>query len=295
MSVAVLVPFRPDGGWRDRVLAFVHARYNREHPTWPIILGACSGTDRSVGALNDWSKGEAVADARSRTSATVLVIADADSFMDARRLDDAVTTVQQTGRWVTPYETVRRLNEQATRHLLTAGGEPLGFDRQRDAARDEYHGYAAGGIVVLPAEVYDDCPLDPRFHGWGGEDESWGYALTTLHREPVVQAGHLWHLWHPHPLPGARFPVNPATISRLRAYQEANEVPRMMRALVRGEVAPPPVQLDKPVRFRSAFGTVRAAKRNVTFHRGELETTDPDVVEVLRSMPGVEAVTDERV
>ena len=93
-------------------------------------------------------------------------------------------------------------------------------------------------MTVLRAEVFDGCPMDPRFLGWGGEDAAWGQALRRLYGPPAQFDGALTHLWHVHQV--ARIvggtiykPELPAASDLLirygRAYAEGEPA---MRALV---------------------------------------------------------------
>lgn len=136
-----------------------------------------------------WRKGVAVADALTRTDADVLVVSDADVVCDD--LPDAIAAVVAGAAWAVPHTRVRRLTTAATDQVL-AGAIPHGPLEERP-----YRGILGGGIVVLPRDVYVEAPIDPRFVGWGQEDESWGLALSNRYGWPVRGSGDLWHLWHP--------------------------------------------------------------------------------------------------
>lgn len=292
MSVAVLVPLGVDpDGWRSAAFEFLTARYQRDHPDWPVSVGTASAGG-PAGAPG-WSKGAALRQARENVRADVLIVADADCLVPDAQLSAAVHAVLAGASWSVPYVHVRRLKPEPTRQLLHTGGIPTGLLRATPDGildRDEYVGVRGGGIVVLRSDVYDACPLDPRFRGWGGEDESWGLALTTLYGPSLDVEGSVWHLWHPHAVPGARGPLYPPSVELLRAYQSAAENPRLVRALVAGQVPDPPVPLDPPRRYRASTRVVRAARRNVYFNGQVAEVTDPDVAEVLDRTVGVTRV-----
>jgi hypothetical protein len=62
-----------------------------------------------------------------------------------------------------------------------------------------YVGPMGGGIVVLRRDDYEAVGgIDPRFRGWGGEDISFGWALSVLVGVGHRLDGDLWHLYHPH-------------------------------------------------------------------------------------------------
>jgi glycosyl transferase family 2 len=188
MSVSVVVPFRPDGGDRDRAWDWLRRRYAALHPSWEVVEGHCDGA---------WSKGRAVADALQRASGDVLIVADADSFVSHDVLVRAAELARESP-WVMPHRTVHRLTPAATRYVLA---QDPAENPNPSLRRREHVPPVGGGIVVAASPAVTTVPLDPRFEGWGGEDISWGRALDTLIGPHAQLDGTLWHLWH---LPGRR-------------------------------------------------------------------------------------------
>jgi hypothetical protein len=187
-GVAVLVPWAGSCAHRVAAWGYVHSWYERNHPTWKIIRGhGRSGAQ--------WCKAQAVADALSRTRADVLVVADADVI--APDIGRAVREVTEGSPWAIPHDKLHRLTEEATRQVLR-GADPQAVCAARTSlTQAPYRGYAGGGITVVRRHVYGSTPLDPRFLGWGQEDESWATALTLMHGQPWRSTGPMWHLWHP--------------------------------------------------------------------------------------------------
>jgi hypothetical protein len=213
-SVAVLVPWAGACPYRTVAFSYVRSWYAEHHPDWQICVGEAT-------AGPQWCKAEAVRNAVRQTSADVLIVADADCF--APRVGEAVQAVEQSYAWAMPHYTVHRLTNHATKQLVEAGQEPSQFPRNvRYYAQMPYTGYAGGGIAVLKREAYAECPLDPRFIGWGQEDESWAIGLKSLYGAPWrPQRGPLWHLWHPPQRRSSRS-VGSASSGQLRsAYRQA--------------------------------------------------------------------------
>lgn len=183
-AASVLVPYRPDGGYRDRAWQWVHRWWATAYPRWQVVEGRPPP--------GPWCKALAVRDALARADHDLLVIADADVVCDG--VGEAVAAVVGGAAWAVPHERVHRLTEHATR-LVLAGTPP---DRIRGGrARTPYVGVAGGGMVVIPRGSYVRAPLDPRFRGWGQEDESAGLAWHTLLGRPWRGTAALYHLWHP--------------------------------------------------------------------------------------------------
>lgn len=175
-----MIPWQPGCPHRQAALDWVAARY--DELGWPVHLGRLDGP---------WCKAAAVQRAIDTTDADVLVVADADVWSDD--ITRAVDQVTGRYRWAVPHSDVIRLNQSATGAVL-AGSQLLevcGYDEK------PYRGRPGGGLVVVTRELWETCPMDPRFIGWGQEDEAWGHALIGTAGQPPRGNGPLWHLWHP--------------------------------------------------------------------------------------------------
>lgn len=193
MKVLVAVPIHGRCPHREAALGWV-ARQWSATPYRPM-LGIPDG--------ETWCKAEAVRNAIADQPGDILVIADADVWSDG--LQDAIDAVRNGATWARPHRLVWRLSPASTAAVLNGTTPHRGMDldpdeptANRPGRRNEgYGGVDGGGIVVVRRDVYEDCPLDPRFRGWGHEDVSWARALTVLHGGPVRFGHDLWHLWHP--------------------------------------------------------------------------------------------------
>lgn len=181
MSVAVLVPWR-ESPQRARVWAFVRAKWKANFPAWGVVEGSCPD--------GPWRKGLAVADALANSVGDVLVVADADVWTDG--VTEAVERVRAGAAWAVPHWQVCRLDQPSTEAVLNGSPlrRPAGYDRQ------PYVGRIGGGMVVLSRALYERVPLDPRFEGWGQEDDAWAVALRAVAGKEWRGTADLWHLWH---------------------------------------------------------------------------------------------------
>ncbi len=142
----------------------------------------------------------------------------------------AVDAVEAGAPWAVPHIGISRLTEAATAQVL-AGIDP---DTLEPEALEEppYRAHPGGGIVVIRRDVYEQVPLDPRFIGWGREDDSWGLALKTLIGRPVHLRGRLWHLWHPPQPRPTRTHGSDDNEALYQRYRAANHAPARMAALI---------------------------------------------------------------
>ncbi len=209
-DVAVLIPYGNGTPWRDRALEYVTTWYGRELKNPRILQGSGS---------QPWCKAKAVADALTRSTEQVLIIADADCVTPG--LAQAVRAVQNGAPWAVPHLKVYRMGQQASRHIFdgVTPGSLTGKNMWLD--QSPYKGYEGGGITVLRREVYQDCPLDPAFTGWGQEDEAWALALNGLYGPPWRGKAPMYHLWHEKPVRVSRYTGSQASAARLALYREA--------------------------------------------------------------------------
>lgn len=216
MSVSVIVPWKPGCAHRERILPWVLNWW--ENLGAAVEVGVCDG---------EWSKATAVADALGRMTADTLIIADADVIVtdvDAIRL--AVDSLVSHG-WAVPHRNVWRWNETATNQLMS-GHEP----DPTDIMQRPYLGWLGGGITVITRALYEAVPLDPRFVGWGQEDESFALALRCLAGEPWRGDTDLWHLYHPPQERRTRRWGSEASQRLAQRYERAARTPRAMRELL---------------------------------------------------------------
>lgn len=221
MTVSVVVPYRADCYFRERALRWVLSCWAERHPEFEVVLG-----QDGSGA---WRKAVAVRDALAKANGDVLVVADADVWSDS--VADAVAVVEDGTAWALPHRCVRRLTVHAT-DLVIDGASPIDAERRRGLIQSAYAGVPGGGMVVLERATYEACPLDERFIGWGGEDEAWGWALSTLFGAPRRMNGMLWHLWHP-PAPRLSRVIGSRENDMIRkAYFQARADRERMRSLL---------------------------------------------------------------
>lgn len=176
-----------------------------------------------------WIKAAAVTPAVEASSADLVVMADADCWSPG--LPAAIEAVADGAPWAIPHQLVHRLTSAATGAVYD-GTVALDTIEPSHCEQDPYRGFAGGGIVALPRGTYLDVPLDPRFGGWGGEDESWARALSTLVGDPWRGSGPLFHLWHPPQLRMNRRHGSRESEALTFAYRQAKGRPNRMRALV---------------------------------------------------------------
>ncbi len=182
MSVEVIIPWRAGCSQRGAVLQWCYGWW-RWHDV-KVTIATAPG--------DSWNKALAFMPAVERSTADVVVMADADVVCEG--IDRAISTVLQGADWARPHEMVVRLSQEGSDEFM--GGRNW---EGCDLDQRPYFGLSGGGMVVARRETFLEVPMDPRFVGWGQEDHSWGIALSMLLRPERRQSDPLIHLWHPYP------------------------------------------------------------------------------------------------
>jgi hypothetical protein len=218
MTVSVVIPWASYDPDRYRALDYVLRWWAERHPDYRVVIGEHWD--------DEWCKALAVRDGLKKTTGDVVIVADADVICDG--ISAAVAALEHHG-WAIPHRKVRRLDQAATAQVYWDHVEPhdgMGL------TEPPYTGRRGGGITVLTRALYEAVPLDPRFRGWGQEDESWDLALTCLAGEPWRGEADLWHLWHPPQERMNRSYGSPQSKALHWRYQRVRSNPQQMRQLV---------------------------------------------------------------
>lgn len=215
-AVEVVIPHgRDDDPERVAVREWVVARYRREHPDWHVTLAPCP--------TSEWSKGAAANPVIFASTADVILLADADSYVHPRILTGATDGALEHG-WAVPHTRVKRITQRDTARILTGEQVP------RPVVMRETKAMPGGGIVAATPHAWATVHgVDPRFMGWGGEDFALGSAMRLLAGVPWTPPDTtLWHLWHPF----TRRPTK-ATTDLWRRYRKARRNTAEMAAIVK--------------------------------------------------------------
>lgn len=222
MGVEVIIPA---AGWDDATRVAARAWIVR----WWQVRN-CRVTVAGL-AQEPWSKGAAVNDAISSSTADVIVVADADSFVSTKAVGRMIRKAGVVG-WVTPFDRVSRLDSASTAVLL--GCDPAQVERPpvKVLVQKPHNALPGGGIIAAHRDIWNTVGgFDPRFTDWGGEDYSLGVAMRTMtNAAPTIFPGDLWHLWH-EPQTNVRAESGQTSALAFR-YRKAKFRPDSMRQLL---------------------------------------------------------------
>jgi hypothetical protein len=200
-QVSMLVPFRDDGEHRSVVWNWLRRYWRATFPEAEIIQGTDHGTP--------FSKAVAVNHAASLARGRTFVVIDADAYLPAAVLKGCANDIdlalsKKQREWFIPYNELFRLSEAYTMDLLeTSPTTPIPLpppmsDVEVMPPGASGYGHTYGAMCqVMPREAFGLVHgMDPRFRGWGGEDQSFLRALDTLYTQHKVVPGDIAHFWH---------------------------------------------------------------------------------------------------
>jgi hypothetical protein len=203
-GLSLLVPYRNDYE-EGRADNWDWLRQYWEHalPEAEIVLGDAPG--------EPFSKTCAVNSAFRQSTGDVLVMIDADCYVDAAVILHCAAEIrkgrERTPRepvWFVPYKHLFRLTRVSTLYLIASDPDnPFQFpvppaDDEVGPTNGSGFGHWFGALIqIFPREAFELVGgMDPRFRGWGGEDVAFVLLLDTLfgvHRLTSNQVLTLWH------------------------------------------------------------------------------------------------------
>lgn len=185
--ISVLVPYRPDGAYRDRSWVWLKQRWERM-PGIDLIVASDDGGSNP----GHFNHSLAINRAAENATGDVYVIADADTSFHPEWVHEAASLVRDgAAAWVLP-KSYKKLSEQATEDVLNG---PV------DATMTgvvEWEDEGSGGLVVVPRPAFWAVGgYDERFTWWGADDVCFKIAMDWMWGECSRLDGAAWHFWHP--------------------------------------------------------------------------------------------------
>ena len=212
-ETSLLIPYKPDGGWRDQLFKWSVNRYKKVFPEFEICVGQTDDTP--------FNRARAINLAASKATKDRFCIVDIDTFFDRSVLD---------GFKVKTYAKVDQghsygLTEQTTKELLeqkapvdTRGRILEPMVNNFFCLINRYHYEAINGF-------------DESFSGWGCEDNAFYRSLQVYFGEHEIMDGWVYHLWHPvNPERGVYSKPNRSRYNKLyRRAESRKDIERVRR------------------------------------------------------------------
>lgn len=192
VPTSILVAFRDPDGSRTPAWDLIRAKLTAEVDA-EIVVATDDGTD-------PFHKTRALNRAAAQASGDVFLIWDADTWVDAALIAQAVDYVSEAPRrWCRPWNVKVKANEAATRHILELGAAWDGTLNHRGFGTPENtNTFQHAPPLVLTRQAFEAVDgFDERFRGWGQEDVAFSLSLRRIVGHQRALRGHAIHLWHP--------------------------------------------------------------------------------------------------
>lgn len=225
-GITLLVPFTSDDGRRQRTWKWLRKFYEAHLPGVQIVVQGNNNVP--------FCKTAAVNDAFLYSTGDVIVLLDADCYIDPKILLECANEIRQARAegnklWYIPYREFNRVNKEVSDIVL--GTNPSGpFLFSGSLPKDETtvygtsNGHWFGALIqVMPIEAFKASGgMDERFAGWGGEDVAFMRCVDTMYAKHKTLNRPVFHLWHPSK-PNPRDDHLRIWDGQGRADQEAND------------------------------------------------------------------------
>jgi len=173
-TTSVLIPFRGDGGQRDRIWS--HLKKLWEETPYQIVIGS----DDSKGAFNI---ARAFNDARSKATGENLVCYSADHMPSVEAIEEALQRLEHNA-WAPLFESTAAHTSMSTEQIL-AGKPPT-----------EAPTITPLCVAIIAIRAENWISYDERFQGWGSEDRAWRHALQALYDDTPAPQLTSYALYH---------------------------------------------------------------------------------------------------
>lgn len=196
VNVSVIVPFRDEPGTpRKKNWNWLKRRWKALYPGFELVIGEDDGMP--------FSKSAAVNDGYLKSSGELLIVCDADSFVEPQWMAPGIDAALAKQNLVIPWCNSYRLRQEESEAILKLPAKTPEACNQasKDAAVDFKPAPATAAMCFLIQRTAFEKVggMDPRFRGWGSEDVAFAMACATLLEEFKIMVGEAWALWHPRP------------------------------------------------------------------------------------------------
>lgn len=186
--ISVLIPYKSDGGYRDRNWNWIKKRYKALLPGAEICMG--------IYDKEPFSRAAAINNAARIATRDIFIIADADIIFDIDQIAKAILGLTCC-TWIIPFNSIDYLTKEQSNKLQKM--EPNIAVKYIDftgCSRLNCN-WIYGGINVVPREYFEKIGgFDEAFKGWGEEDDAFQRAMDTLCGHYGRIATNMWHMYH---------------------------------------------------------------------------------------------------
>ncbi len=225
MKISVLIPYKPDHGWRDFLWKNVEKRYKLLMPQ----LELCLGLDES----ELFSRARAINKAARKARGDLFIIADSDVIFNP----DLITKIKSYIHlypWIIPFKIGYRLTYEATMRLLEQKMPKKIKIGPQDIINKNLNRFSSGSLMnAMTRSTFEAVSgFDERFQGWGCEDRAFAISMNTICGNYFKMDETIYHLWHKFG-GSTKTPEYKRNLALLDQYKAANHEVEKMKKLIK--------------------------------------------------------------
>lgn len=185
----IYIPWRDSGcGYRRKHFEFLTKHYS--------VIGEVVPVDSTYSLFNR-------ANARNlcvqNSKENIVVIIDADNFINHNQIIDAIDLAKKKNKFVRPFDSVHYLNKFATERFYSdvknfspKKGDYEWLPPERITTEN------SGGAYVILKNIWEEIGgMDENFLDWGGEDTAFNIKYINFFGNQLVIPGPNYNLHHP--------------------------------------------------------------------------------------------------
>jgi glycosyltransferase involved in cell wall biosynthesis len=181
----IVIPWRDSGClYRRKHFEFLYDYYSQKHE---VVIGDNEGAFNRSAARN----------AGVRNAMTdVVVVIDADNYIDHKYIDYAITMANRNDVLVKPFEWFGYLTEASTEAFYFAQASNR-TNKSWEFLNPPAKGFTGGGYAIKRDLWLDIGGMDEGFDGWGAEDDAFHIYCDKMLGKTLYGLGYDYHLFHP--------------------------------------------------------------------------------------------------
>lgn len=192
---SIILAYKPDGGIRDKHLAWTFERYKKMFPDAEVIV---SQDDPDKYGWDTFSKSKYINLGVKRAKFEKLLITDIDMVHEKTAILEALEVCEKYS-FVVPCAKVYKLNKGTTQRVL--GEKATQYMPSVDLRKQKTYfrkGKDVNGWTVITKEAFWQAGgYDENFVGWGSEDSAFYCACQIMNEKPMGRISAVaFHLWH---------------------------------------------------------------------------------------------------
>ena len=191
-NLSVVIPFRAKCSEREKIFKWVCKRTQLILPGAEVIVGSDSRNTSEF-----FNKSIAINDAVKKATRNIILILDSDAFIDSIAFEKAYELAKSNSMVMVSNE-IKYLNKEFSKKLIQLQPDIKVTDIYDLDQEVLYKGGSVSVALLVHRDKFIEMNgFDERFIGWGGEDDAFYCAYSTLFGESVTTDCPGYHIHHP--------------------------------------------------------------------------------------------------